>query len=206
MIIPAIAAWYVASLVWSELKSIDESIAVASVAGFATIVSATATVMLGRYLENKREIATQIRKEKIKIYTEFLSDLFRHIARTDEVKKALGDEPSDKDLLKTLAKWQETIIIWGGQNVIKAYFEWINMIKRGKIDAEMVFAMDRFIRCVRSEVGNKSYILPQGYFAHSFLREADLFLKLAKKNPKMTLAEMAEYEVILDTDRSNNEP
>ena len=61
-------------------KTIDsmnlEELAAALVAGVVTILVATATVMIGRYYERKKELDALYRDKKTEIYDEFLKELF----------------------------------------------------------------------------------------------------------------------------------
>lgn len=58
--------------IWHTLVSVNPQLAVAVVAAATTLIASTATVMLGRYFERKKEIEAHFRAEKIKIYDEFL--------------------------------------------------------------------------------------------------------------------------------------
>ena len=63
--------------IWRTLVGVNPQPAVAVVAAATTLIASTATVMLGRYFERKKEIEAHFRAEKIKIYDEFLTELFK---------------------------------------------------------------------------------------------------------------------------------
>jgi hypothetical protein len=63
--------------IWHALKELNSDLSIALVAGAATILAATITVMLGRHYERKRDIEAHFRTERIKIYDDFLKELFK---------------------------------------------------------------------------------------------------------------------------------
>jgi hypothetical protein len=142
--------------------------------------------MLGRYYERKRDIEAQFRAEKIKIYDQFLRDLFEVF---HEATKA-----ESSDVTKFLREWQRKLVLWGGSDVLRAYFRWIVRLKRLTPDAQTIFLMDEFFRALRSDIGQSSRGLDRGSFAHLVLRHGDFFLQEAAKNPSLTLAELGRLE------------
>lgn len=56
------------------------------------------------------------------------------------------------------------------------------------------FLMDDFFRALRKDIGQSSAGIEKGGFSHLWLRYPDLFLEEAKKNPDLTLIELAEIE------------
>lgn len=170
--------------VWRVLVSVDPQLAVAVVAAATTLIVSTATVMLGRYLERKKEIEAHFRAEKIKIYDEFLAELFKVFES--------GGEASD-DMVKFLRDWQRKLVLWGGSNVLSAYFKWMQRLKSTP-DAQTIFLMDEFFRTLRADIGQNSKGLEKGAFANLILRHGDFFILQAKKNPNITLDELSVLE------------
>jgi len=68
---------WVVRTAWHTLLGVNPQLAVAVITAVTTILVATLTVMLGRYYERKHEIAAHFRTEKIKIYDQFLAELFK---------------------------------------------------------------------------------------------------------------------------------
>jgi hypothetical protein len=173
------------SFAWSQFISLDKQLAVGLLTAFTTVVVATITVMLGRYLERKKEIESHFRTRKIEIYDEFLSEFFKLFG---------SEENSDIDLTPFLREWQRKMIIWGGSPVLSAYIKWNQHLKKGNPDAQTIFLMDDFFRAMRKDVGLNNNGLEKGVFAHFILRNSDLFLSLAKSNPSITLDDLAKIE------------
>jgi len=170
--------------VWVSLVGVNPQLAVAVVAAATTLIASTATVMLGRYYERRKEIEAHFRSEKIKIYDEFLAELFKTFHG--------GDQSSD-EMVKFLREWQRKLVLWGGGNVLAAYFKWMSSLK-GIPNAQTIYLMDEFFRALRSDIGQSSNSLPKGAFANLVLRHGDFFLKQARLNPRITLAELSDLE------------
>lgn len=175
---------------WRTLVNVNPDLAVAVIAAATTIIVSTLTVMFGRYFERKRDIEAHFRTEKIKIYDEFLRELFKVFHSDTKTNKT-------DNLVHFLREWQRKLILWGGSAVLRTYFRWMARLKAGKPDADTVFLMDDFFRALRADIGHDSSGLQRGSFAHLILRNADLFLAEAAKNPKVTLAEVAAKEKAL---------
>lgn len=170
--------------VWRALVSVNPQLAVAVVAAATTLIASTATVMLGRYFERKKEIEAHFRAEKIKIYDEFLAELFKVFQS--------GGEATD-GMVDFLREWQRKLVLWGGSNVLSTYFKWMNRLKSTP-DAQTIFLMDEFFRALRADIGQNSKGLEKGAFANLILRHGDFFILQAKTNPNITLAELSTLE------------
>jgi hypothetical protein len=171
---------------WHSLIAVNPQLAGPLVAAVASVIAGTGTVMLGRHFERKREIESHFRTKKIEIYDRFLVELFRTF-RED----AKG---TDQNLVEFLREWQRTVVLWGGADVLQAYIRWMSQLKRGTLNAESVFLMDEFFRALRADIGQSSRGLERGAFAHLLFRYAEFFLEQARRNPKLTLQELAELE------------
>lgn len=141
--------------------------------------------MLGRYYERKKEIDAHFRSEKIKIYDEFLKELFKLFENNGET--------DTEGMVQFLREWQRKLVLWGGHGVLSAYFRWMNQLKRVP-DAQTVFLMDEFFRALRADIGQSSRSLEKGAFANLILRHGDFFITEAKKNPQITLEKLSELE------------
>jgi hypothetical protein len=175
---------------WRALVGASPQLAGALVAGATTIIVGTVTVMLGRHYERKRDIEAHFRADKIKIYDEFLQELFKVL----HAGIKLGEPGTDEDLVKFMREWQRKLVLWGGSNVLRTYFRWMGNLKQGNPDVQTLFLMDEFFRALRSDIGQSSAGLERGAFAHLVLRYGEFFLEQARRNPSMTLHELSELE------------
>ncbi|MGH6974319.1 MAG: hypothetical protein ACRED6_06800 [Stellaceae bacterium] len=171
---------------WHALAQVNPNLGVALVAAAATLLAATITVMLGRYYERKRDIEAHFRSEKIKIYDDFLREFFKVLT---------GEDVANPKLVDFLREWQRRLVIWGGPEVLKAYYVWFGRMKLGgQPDVQSLMEMDKFFRALRSDIGQSSWGLPNGIFVTMIMRHGEFLLEQAKKNPKITLAEVAKLE------------
>jgi hypothetical protein len=181
--------------VWRAMSA-NPTVAVAAISAVATIVAATLVVMLGRYFERKKETEAHFRPDKIKMYDEFLLELFKTFHAT-------GEEKENPELVEFLREWQRKLVLWGGSDVLRTYFKWMTRLKAGNPDAETIFLMDEFFRALRADVGHNSKGLSRGAFSHLILRDADYFLAEAAKNPAITLSELSRKEKELSSIHPN---
>lgn len=85
--------------------------------------------------------------------------------------------------------------------MLGAYFQWKTKLKADSTSADAMFAMGRFFRELRKDIGQSSRGLEKGAFAHLILRNSELFLRMAKKNPKITFGQLADVEKELGIDK-----
>lgn len=181
--------WHLALIVLKAFATLQPVVSASLVAGVATILGATTTVMVGRYFERKRELEALYREKKMPIYAGFLKEIFSQF-QNGEREDASGPE---SDMVKVLREWQLQLVLWGGPGVVNAYLNWKDELQRGAT-ARSVFATDRLILAIRAELGNENSGLSKGLFAQMILRHSNLFLKMAKENPGVLLSDVAEEE------------
>ena len=177
--------------VWDQFKQLDPKVSVALLTASTTVIVATLTVVLGKYYERKKDIEAHYREKKTEIYDEFLKEFFDLFHSEDE----RGSEPGkDERMVAFLREWQRKMILWGGQGVLAKYIQWMGHLKKGEPDAQTMFMTEEFFREIRKDLGHKDSRLPKGAFIHLILQNPELFLTMAKENPRITLAEIAEME------------
>ncbi len=184
-----ICIYYMLRMTWHALNVTNPNLAIALITGATTIIASTTAVMIGRYYERKRDIEAHFRTTKIAMYEEFIEEF---MSVFDGSEKSAGN--SDKDLASFIRVWQRKMLLKAGSKVLKSYFEWMTKVKTNPDSAETFFAMDNFFRELRKDVGQSSSGLEKGAFTHLILKNASIFLTLAKKNPNITLTELADIE------------
>ncbi len=68
--------------------------------------------------------------------------------------------------------------------------------------AQSIFLTEAFLRAIRSDLRHSNNGLRRGFFAKLFLKEGNLFLALAAKNPNLTLEALAEVEKALQANNT----
>lgn len=181
----ALILWCLFAL-WTWFTSLNSSLAVGMLTASSTVIVATITVVLGRYLERVKEAEIHLRAEKIELYDDFLREFFK--------LSQVEDNSHETELIPFLQEWQRRLVVWGGPGVLACFMKWKNHLASHEPDADSIFLMDIFFRSMRADIGLSNRGLEKGFFSHVLLRHSQLFLSLAKKNPKITLHELSEIE------------
>ena len=178
------------SLVFQTFSTVDSNVLIAIVAGSATILTSTLTIVITRYYQAKRDREIAHRDKKIDLYDEFLSKLFVIFLGDDKEKKF------DKNLVVFLREIQRKIVLWSGPDVIRAYAEWHHELttqvnnQRAK---GMIKMMDFFL-ALRKDLGHSNNGIKYEHLARFMLRKSDLFIQMYKNNPEVTFEEISKEE------------
>ena len=185
------AGWLIYQF-FQYISAVPKELGAALVAAATTIIVATATVMIGRYYERRKELDALYRDKKTEIYDEFLNEFFGLFFDAGEVRA----ESTEKDLVSFLREFTRKLILWSGPEVIEAFVAWKDHLGKGTPDAQSIFLTEAFLRAIRNDLRHSNSGLRRGFFAKLFLKEGYLFLALAAKNPNVTLAALAEIEKV----------
>ncbi|MCD2341069.1 hypothetical protein LRH25_12015 [Ideonella azotifigens] len=174
------------------LSTIPKELAAPLIAASATVFVATATVMVGRYYERKKELDALYRDKKTEIYDEFLKEFFTLFFNGGE------DSPrTEKDLVPFLREFTRKLVLWSGPDVIEAFVAWKDHLAKGNPDAKSIFLTEDFLLAIRKDLRHTNKSLRKVFCARLFLREGALFLTMAEKDPNVTLAALSEIESAL---------
>lgn len=195
----ALVGWVVYAF-FQYLSSVPKELGAALVAAAATILVATVTVMVGRYYERRKELDALYREKKTEIYDEFLKEFFTLFWGAGET-----DAAAEKDLVPFLREFTRKLVLWSGPEVIEAFVAWKDHLAKGTPDAKSIFLTEAFLLAIRRDLRHSNRGLRKGFFARLFLRQGELFLVMAAKNPDVTLAALAEVENALDIHQAEAE-
>jgi len=195
----ATTAWFIYWVVKSfttYISGVPKELGAALVAGIATVMVATTTVMIGRYFERKKELDALYRDKKMEIYDEFLKKFF------DLFFSSAEDSPTPEpdDLVAFLREFMRKLMLWSGPEPIVAFLAWKEHLAKGAPDAQTLFLTEQFLLTLRADLRHSNKRIPKGFFASLILKEGALFLDMAKKNPNITLSQLAEVEKMLKGD------
>lgn len=179
----AIVLAYGAYLLTSQ---VDPAIVGGVLTASSAVVISALTLAFGRYFEKKRELEALHREKKIPIYAEFLEGLFNTFYGAKSNKRVDG--------VALLQKWQMRIALWGGPEVVNAYVHWAKVLRKGIPNVDTVNATNALVLAIRRELGHNDRRIVKNLFARFILREYDLYERLSKENPALTLEEMARHE------------
>ncbi|WP_225863151.1 hypothetical protein [Ideonella benzenivorans] len=181
-------AWAVYAF-FQYLNTIPKELAAPLIAASATVFVATATVMVGRYYERKKELDSLYRDKKTEIYDEFLKEFFALSFNSGE-----DSAKAEKDLVPFFRDFTRKLVLWSGPEVIEAFVAWKDHLAKGNPDAKSIFLTEAFLLAIRKDLRHTNRSLRKGFFARLFLREGALFLAMAEKDPNVTLSALAEIE------------
>lgn len=183
--------YFALSAFFSYVGSVSKELGAALVAGATTIIVATLTVMVGRYFERKKELDALYREKKTEVYDDFLKVFFQvwfSAGKTDE---------DDPDLVKLFREFSVKLVLWSGPEALEAFARWKEKMAEGHASAEGIFETEAFLNAIRADLRHSTRGIRKGWFARLFLQESNLFLAMAAKNPKVSLAELVAAEKIL---------
>lgn len=187
--------WLVKSFT-TYLSAVPKELGAALVAGIAAVTVSTITVMVGRYFERKKELDALYRDKKMEIYDEFLKKFFDLFFSNSEESPT----PEPEDLVPFLREFMRKLILWSGPETIVAFSAWKEHLAKGTPDAQTIFLTESFLLTLRSDLRHSNRNIPKGFFASLILKEGALFLAMAKKNPNITLSELAELENMMKSE------
>lgn len=165
-----------------SIAGTNPSILAASIAAVASVT----TFVVGKYIDRRQEIESHFRSEKIKIYDAFINDIFTAINSSQSL--------SQKALTETLQAWHQKLIIWGGPEVVRSCYLWMDNLRNNQPTVRSLQLLENFFFALRSDVGQSSKNLDSGIIMKLILRQGDLFTVSLRKNPNMTLEDLAKLE------------
>ena len=108
------------------LTSLDQPLLIAVLAGCATILASTITVVVGKIIERRSEIEAHFRQRKFEQYYELLKLLY-------ELTQQTGDPKIDPQVIKGLVDWQRNLILFAGPKTIRCFVAWFSNLKSGNL-------------------------------------------------------------------------
>lgn len=180
----------VIALVFQTLSTLDSNVSIAIIAGSATILASTLTVVITRYYQAKRDRETAHIDKKIDLYDEFLITLFEIFSGDDKEKR------TNKNLIPFLREIQRKITLWSGPEVIRAYAEWHSVLTTQEHipKAKGMIKMIDFFLALRKDLGHSNRGIKHEHLIRFILKNVDLFMQMYKNNPEVTFEEISKEE------------
>jgi hypothetical protein len=175
-------------LAYQAFTALNPNVAVAIVAGSATVLASTLAVVLTRYYQSKQEREMAHRDRKIELYDEFMTKLFEIFLGGIEKKT------ESEDLVPFLREIQRKLVLWSGPGAIKAYAEWHKVLTKPPPRAISMIKMIDFFLALREDLGHSNKGIQHSHMVRFLLRNSDLFMEEYRKNPNVTFEEIAELE------------
>jgi hypothetical protein len=191
--------WRGAVATWSYLAGLPKEIGGALIAAAATIFVSTLTVVIGRYFERKKELDALYRDRKVEIYDSFLKRFFALFHNPE------SPEVTSEEMVKFLREFSRSLLLWSGPEVVISFVKWKKNLETGIPTAQTIFSTEDFLLSLRKDLRHSNSGISRGFFAHLFLRESDFFLSMAKKDPNITLDQIAKMEALMSKAKGKDE-
>ena len=108
--------------------------------------------------ERRAAIERQLSKDKYNTYIELINiffDVFKGVKR--------DDQPNGEELMERMIDANKELVIYGSDDVVKTYFEWLSTARNGTMDMEL---FGEVIIAIRRDMGNPDTSVT----SHNFLR------------------------------------
>jgi len=162
----ALTAWVV-----HELTGLQKEVTAALVTASATILAATATVVLNRRSERRRDLWLALRDKKVPIYEEFTEKMMALLFST----QTGGLKPEEAATF--FRTWTPKLIAWGSDNVVA---EWSKYRRKHSTptpgDLTPVFDFEDFLLVLRKDLGHPNQGLQRGSLLALFVTDIDTVL------------------------------
>jgi hypothetical protein len=168
-----IGLWYLITNFWRLLMSLQKEVSVAIIAAVSTVFVSVFSVTVVKYYEHKRMIDQELRQKNIPIYEGFIEFLFKIWHQQH------GKELSDKEMQKFVTEFNQKLIIWGSDDLIK---QWSNYRKRcinveeGSKNFEIMFDLEKLFLTIRKEIGHKNKDIEKGTILSMFINDIDKYM------------------------------
>ena len=146
--------------------SLNSDIAVAVIAAAATIFVSVISIVLGKIYEVRYQIQQEIREKKIPVYEELIHFMQRVFAN-----EKLKVKPSEEELQKFFLEWQQKVMIWGSDSVLKDWIKWRRVSINAAGTHEAVFLYEQLILQIRCDLGHKNKNLKRGAILSLFVND-----------------------------------
>lgn len=140
---------------------------VAIITAGATIYAAIRT----KSAERIKEIEQELRKQKAPIYEGFSEFL---------LGKVLKNEASEDEMKEFVINFSQKMLVWGGDDVIKAWVDFRKNIVNEEFQYEGLFLMENVIFAIRSDMGHSNRGLKQGDLLTLFINDMEKVLESQK--------------------------
>jgi len=195
--------YIVALKIYTYTSLLQKEVVAALIAGSSTIIVSTITVVFAKYYESKKERSALYREKKVEIYDEFIKNFFTHFFNGNKE----NDPKEIEKLVGIFRDFMRKLLLWGDPNTINKYIEWKEYLSNNIPNAKTVTLTEEFFLSIRKDLNKNNKGIKSGFFASFILNNPALFLSLAKKDPTITLAQVAEIELmqkILSTENKND--
>ena len=156
-----------------SFSELNPNVAAAIVAAIATVFVSMTSIVLTRRYEMKQIVIKEHGEKKVPIYEDLIKFWFE-ISMAEKLEKSY----SEKEINEFFAKFLNQFMIWGSDDVIKAFTEFRKegLNQEDSDGIKSLFSFERFIFSVRKDLGHKNKNLKQGDVLRFFVTDIDKYL------------------------------
>jgi hypothetical protein len=167
------------SWLYNHILAVDPRISAALITGLIAIIATSLTITIPKYLEKKMEIEEHLREKKSETYRDLVELLFKLL-----MGSKTGNSLSEEELIKAMSKFTENLILWGSEDVIKAYKSFrdyfIQRTSGQELSLESIQIMEELLLSIRKDMGHNNKNLDKGDILSLFINDLDKVLDRLK--------------------------
>lgn len=174
-IIGILFAFYkILSLLWEAFSQVNPTIGAGVIAAAATVVVSVMSVLVAKRIEHRSILLKEHREKKTPFYEEMVKFIFR-IAFADKLElKPL----TEKEMVKQMASFTENLVVWGSDDVVKAWVSFRAKSVEGFGDSPsgVLFEIENLLLAIRKDLGHANKGLSRGKILGTFVNDVHTIL------------------------------
>ena len=151
------------------LSTVNSDLAKAVIAGSATVLVSVVSLIISKHMEHKAKLTEEIRQKKVPAYEQLIALMFDLLFWAKAGKK----KPTDQKLVKSFVDFTKQTIIWGSEDVIKAYAVFRNAGWANMDIEEMMDTYEGLLKAMRKDLGHSDDSLQPGVLMSLFINADD---------------------------------
>lgn len=148
----------------NSFKGTDKDILVALIVAGSTVIVSVLSLVIGKYIEKKKEIENSLREKKIPVYEEFVQFTFKVF--NHEIDFAKNPEKANKGFMDITQK----LIVWGSDEVVNKWILYRNN-SQSSSPKNILFDMENLLLAIRRDLGHKNYSMIKGDLLSMFVKD-----------------------------------
>lgn len=159
--------------------AINPNIAAGIIAASATVCVSVFSVAASKLLELNISIANEHRAKKMPVYEDFISFLIKILQSNNP--NSGQKQITQKEMVQNVTKFSQSIIVWGSNDVINAWYEFKhNFDSNDKPPYYIFLLVENIIRAIRKELGHSVHDVPTGKLLGLLVNDIEEYFKDGK--------------------------
>ena len=141
----------------------------ATLAACTTIFVSIVSILISKHIEHKTTIRNEQRAKVIPFYEDFIDFVFR-LTHAEK----LGKEPIPEiELMEKMKQFTRDIIVWGSDDVIKAYFSFRkkSILAIDNPELNIMYEVENLFLAIRKDLGHKNKSITKGTLLNLFIND-----------------------------------